>query len=295
MKTAKLVCTLNSLYNSAVAAAIFATGVREIIVSHPDNVAMERVPRAPNGQLWRACLLCGIEYLPSTTTDASETEYSRQVARILDEAERSLARKQIEEEQCLAIVIRHFDSPADKVELASEADVFKVIVGAAHTTHEVDALIATFLEVCRERFREMVRPPVQDARRGHILYVEDDALVRGLLRGSLEADGWLLDVCAEGQSAWEKIAGTAHYDLLLLDHELPGKSGIELVNEARLLAHRARTPIIMLSGANVEAEARRAGVDIFLRKPDGALSVGHIIDRLLSKRDATHEEFARVM
>jgi DNA-binding response OmpR family regulator len=46
-------------------------------------------------------------------------------------------------------------------------------------------------------------------------------------------------------------------DLLILDNELPGVNGIELTRRARALAHRQRTPIIMLSASDVEAEVWR--------------------------------------
>jgi len=47
------------------------------------------------------------------------------------------------------------------------------------------------------------------------------------------------------------------------------------------MPHRRRTPIIMLSGNDCEAEAWRAGVDDFLRKPKGIDQVLSAIARLL--------------
>jgi hypothetical protein len=47
-------------------------------------------------------------------------------------------------------------------------------------------------------------------------------------------------------------------------------NGLELVRLARQTTHRKRTPVIMLSAADFEREAWRAGVTAFLRKPDDA-------------------------
>ena len=54
---------------------------------------------------------------------------------------------------------------------------------------------------------------------------------------------------------------------MIFDYDLPGINGLELVQRARKLAHRSRTPVAVLSATPVEAEAREAGADVFLRKP----------------------------
>ena len=54
---------------------------------------------------------------------------------------------------------------------------------------------------------------------------------------------------------------------MLVDYDLPELNGLELVDRARKLAHRSSTPIGVLSANPVEAEAREAGADVFLRKP----------------------------
>jgi len=68
-----------------------------------------------------------------------------------------------------------------------------------------------------------------------------------------------METYADGAVALTKIAGNTHYDLILLDYDLPGVSGKELVQQARNLAHRRDTPIIVMSTALGEAEASAAG------------------------------------
>jgi CheY-like chemotaxis protein len=100
-----------------------------------------------------------------------------------------------------------------------------------------------------------------------ILHAEDNRELAGAVRETFAEEGWTVESCADGVEALHQLAGERHYDLLLLDNELPGASGIELVRRARSLPHRRKTPIIMFSASDCEANARRAGVDAFLRKP----------------------------
>ena len=100
-----------------------------------------------------------------------------------------------------------------------------------------------------------------------ILYVEDDQLISEAVAEILSSEGWRVEVCADGLTALALIEGGTHYDLLMLDNELPRMNSVELARRARATAHRRRTPIVMLSASEVRAEARAAGADLFLRKP----------------------------
>ena len=109
-----------------------------------------------------------------------------------------------------------------------------------------------------------------------ILYVEDDRLVADAIKGMLEFEGWQVALCRDGLAALHELKGVTHYDLLLLDQDLPHIAGCQLIRHARTLAHRQRTPIIMLSARDHKEEARRVGADAFLQKPEG-------INRLVAK------------
>lgn len=138
----------------------------------------------------------------------------------------------------------------------------------------------------RSIFRVPGRPHAQgtdkQARVVTILHAEDNRLVADAVKESLQLEGWRVECCADGAAAQKKITGTAHYDLLLLDNDLPGVGGLELARLARKLPHRRRTPIIMLSAADCETDAWRAGVDAFLRKPGDVLLVADTVARLVN-------------
>ncbi len=117
-----------------------------------------------------------------------------------------------------------------------------------------------------------------------ILHVEDNKLIADAVKDSLALEEWQVVACADGATALDKLISSAPYDLLLIDYDLPGVNGLELVRRARQLPHRQRTPIIMFSATDCENEARQAGVSIFLRKPDDVPQLVEAISSLLAAR-----------
>ena len=132
----------------------------------------------------------------------------------------------------------------------------------------------------------MFREPHEETQtRGvHILHAEDDALVASAVREALRGEGWRVSTYADGPSALVEIEGPEHYDLLIIDKQLPGADGLELVERARELPHRQHVPVIVLSASDVEREARRAGASAFLRKPEDMPALAEAIARLLARR-----------
>ncbi len=132
----------------------------------------------------------------------------------------------------------------------------------------------------------MFREPdeAEPARGLHILHVEDDALVAAAVRETLRGEGWRVSTYADGLAALREIEGGTEYDLMIIDKQLPGADGIELVTRARELPHRQQVPVIMLSAGDFEREARRAGASVFLRKPEDMYALAETIARLLTRK-----------
>lgn len=122
-------------------------------------------------------------------------------------------------------------------------------------------------------------PPV------NILYAEDFPPVKLIVKETLEFEGWRVEDCDDGLAALLKIQSGEQYDLILLDDDLPGMDGIALAAHARTLAHRRLTPIVMLSATERRSDARAAGVDIFLKKPEDMKSLVETIKQILSVTD----------
>jgi DNA-binding response OmpR family regulator len=127
------------------------------------------------------------------------------------------------------------------------------------------------------------------AKPAKILHVEDDKTIAGIVKEMIEEQGWQIEACADGNAALEKISGEDHYDVLIVDYDLPGVTGLELIIRARELDHRCDTPIVVLAGSPVEAAAREAGADLFLKKPQDIGLVVETINRLLAEREQESE------
>jgi DNA-binding response OmpR family regulator len=120
-----------------------------------------------------------------------------------------------------------------------------------------------------------------------LLLVEDDAKIAGAVRRGLEAEGYTVEVAANGVDAlW--MASESAYDLIVLDLLLPGLNGFQVCADLRGRADW--TPILVLtakSGELDEAEALDTGADDFLTKP---FSFPVLLSRIraLTRRASTH-------
>jgi two-component system OmpR family response regulator len=100
-----------------------------------------------------------------------------------------------------------------------------------------------------------------------VLIVEDQAKMAGLLRNNFQKHGLLVDVTASGEDAlW--MAGSVHFDVLILDVMLPGMNGFETCR--RLRADGVSSPILILTardGIGDRVTGLNEGADDYLIKP----------------------------
>jgi CheY-like chemotaxis protein len=114
-----------------------------------------------------------------------------------------------------------------------------------------------------------------------VLYAEDHKIVAEAVKETLEEEGFRVVLCSDGAVALQRISGNARYDLFIVDNHLPNINGIELIRHTRQLPHRKTIPIIMLSATDAQREARLAGVNIFLKKPEGVKSLVESVNSLI--------------
>ncbi len=103
-----------------------------------------------------------------------------------------------------------------------------------------------------------------------ILVADDNATNREVIGRILERGGHAVTLVDDGEQALEALERTVP-DLVVLDRNMPGMSGVEALQALRLMMRgRERLPVIMLS-ADVTPEAKRealeAGADAYLAKP----------------------------
>jgi two-component system phosphate regulon response regulator OmpR len=100
----------------------------------------------------------------------------------------------------------------------------------------------------------------------HLLIVDDDERIRGLLRKFLARNGFLVSVARDSSHARRVLSGL-EFDLIVMDVMMPGENGIVLT---RSLREQLQTPILLLT-AKGETEDRiaglEAGADDYLPKP----------------------------
>ena len=100
----------------------------------------------------------------------------------------------------------------------------------------------------------------------HILVVDDDYGIRGLVRKYLDENNFLVTTADSAEDASKKI-NIIKFDLIILDIMMPGKSGLEFIQEHK---QKLNTPIILLT-AKGETSERIAGLEIgaddYLAKP----------------------------
>jgi two-component system, OmpR family, KDP operon response regulator KdpE len=104
---------------------------------------------------------------------------------------------------------------------------------------------------------------------GTILIVDDEAQIRRVMRTTLATQGYSVAEAGNGDQALEQIR-TARPDLILLDVNMPGMSGLEVCREIR--RGGSDMPIIMLTVRNTERDkvmALDAGADDYVVKPFG--------------------------
>jgi DNA-binding NtrC family response regulator len=104
-------------------------------------------------------------------------------------------------------------------------------------------------------------------RKAHLLLIDDDPNTLASLARAFRLAGHEATVCDNASRAVELVRGE-HFDLILSDVVMPGKSGMELLEDLKKAG--VQTPIVLISGqANIEmaVKATRLGALDFLEKP----------------------------
>ena len=125
--------------------------------------------------------------------------------------------------------------------------------------------------------------------RMRLLLIEDDAMIGESLAHLLRKQGYALDWVQNGE-AGELALRNEHYQLVLLDLGLPGKSGYELLQWLR--GRKDKTPVLILTARDsVEnlVEGLDAGADDYLVKPFAQIEIEARIRALLRRHEGRAE------
>jgi diguanylate cyclase (GGDEF)-like protein/PAS domain S-box-containing protein len=106
-------------------------------------------------------------------------------------------------------------------------------------------------------------------RQGSLLVVDDNAFNRDALSRRLGQKGFHVDTAADGVDALQHVSSRA-YDLILLDVEMPGMSGLEVLTRLRTTRSQTELPVIMVTAraqSNDIVEALDLGANDYIAKP----------------------------
>ena len=131
----------------------------------------------------------------------------------------------------------------------------------------------------------------------HILVVDDDDGIRSLVKKYLNENNFLVTTADNAENALEKIE-IIKFDLIILDIMMPGKSGLEFIQENK---KKIETPIILLTAKgdpSERVEGLEIGADDYLPKPfepkELILRIQNIIKKIKNNNQKRVIEFENI-
>lgn len=130
-----------------------------------------------------------------------------------------------------------------------------------------------------------------------VLLAEDNEVNQLLAKGILRYWGMESKVASTGNEVLEFL-NEEDFDLVLMDIQMPEKSGIEAANEIRNLTDlkKRNIPIIALTANSLKGEEKKyiaAGMDDFLTKPFKVHDLYEVIERVFRREGAFKREIVK--
>ena len=116
-----------------------------------------------------------------------------------------------------------------------------------------------------------------------ILHAEDEPAIRRLTAKVLTEQGHAVTSVADGERAWEALQ-TGFFDLLITDNDMPGLSGLELIERVR--RHGMDLPVVMVSGLPgwaTKADLDQLHLAAALPKPFALEDLRRTVNRVLAE------------
>jgi PAS domain S-box-containing protein len=154
-------------------------------------------------------------------------------------------------------------------------------------TFIVELPILEAMPKAEETIVPAVQAPPLVTRKGKILVVDDEAVVRGVLQRVMTKMGHSVDVLSDAKTAMDKIEAGASYDVILTDVRMPGMSGIEMYSRIVARSSEMKKRIIFITG-----DVMGTDIKSFLTKNDlSYLAKPFDIDALKTKIDSIMSSF----
>ena len=118
-----------------------------------------------------------------------------------------------------------------------------------------------------------------------MLIADDEPSMRLLVRATIESDQYQVLEAADGDEAWALIR-QHRPSVVLLDVQMPGRTGLEVLSMIRGDPNLATTRVIMLTARALKADIEvglAVGADLYLTKPFSPLDLLTRVDEALGQ------------
>ncbi len=130
------------------------------------------------------------------------------------------------------------------------------------------------------------------ANRLRVLFVDDEAMIREVMRIELPRMGHEVTVCDGGQAAIDAVNVTT-FDAAIVDLRMPGIDGWQVVDHIKTVSPETQVIIHTAHGNVDEAiQAVRRGANDFLQKPCKLFDIQNVLQRVIEKRSLTNKTLA---
>jgi DNA-binding NtrC family response regulator len=125
-----------------------------------------------------------------------------------------------------------------------------------------------------------------------VLFVDDEAMIREVMRIELPRMGHEVTVCDGGQAAIDAVNATT-FDAAIVDLRMPGIDGWQVVDHIKSVSPETQVVIHTAHGNVDEAiQAVRRGANDFLQKPCKLFDIQNVLQRVIEKRSLTNKTVA---
>jgi CheY-like chemotaxis protein len=147
--------------------------------------------------------------------------------------------------------------------------------------------------VRKEKSQHAPEPDIETAQSGEprrVLLVEDNLSNCELVRELLSSTRYQLDTAENGEVAVVKIQ-EGDWDAILLDIELPGMSGLEVLQSIRANEKTKHLPVVAMTAFAMTGDRERLvrrGFDSYLSKPMDIRDLVPCLERVILQKNAKH-------
>ncbi len=118
-----------------------------------------------------------------------------------------------------------------------------------------------------------------------VLIIDDSVTIRSMVSIAFKNMGWVSETAKNGEEAVE-AADKAHFDFFVVDINMPGMNGIELIEKLRSKIIYKHTPMLVLTteaGDAIKQQGRDVGASGWMVKPFKPEVMQAAVERLCSE------------